>query len=132
MAVLGLPPTITRSISEDPYSFRFSFLDPKRHYLLSLVETSHNDIRLPAIVAYFGLFFLDMTKIPIEEYAGSHSLSASFGDIMNPWSLPTQTEAPEDIVVMFSQAKTLSYKAIYASHPGRMFTAMKHRVQRFR
>ena len=38
-----------------------------------------------------------MTKIPIEEYAGSHSLSASFGDIMNPWSLPTQTEAPEDI-----------------------------------
>ena len=66
---------------------------------LFVLPNSHNDmvIELPAIVAYFDLFFLDMIKIAMEEYAGQHSISATFGHLTNPWSLPSQAEAPEDI-----------------------------------
>ena len=111
----GVP--ITRSLL-----LPVEFLDPNgtingARLRLFILPNSHNDmvIELPAIVAYFDLFFLDMIKITMEEYAGQHSLSAAFDHLTNPWSLPSQAEAPFDIETPLpcSFTDALHYVEIY-------------------
>ena len=73
--------------------------------ILFFVLPSHNNdmvIGLPAIITCFGAYFLDMIKRAVDECAMSdsslHNVEAnSDSDLVYPWSIPVEEEAPEDL-----------------------------------
>ena len=55
-------------------------------------------VGLPAIIAHFGVVFMEMLQTAIDEYSGepSHSLSVMHDQLQYPWSMPADHDAPED------------------------------------
>lgn len=55
-------------------------------------------VGLPAIIAHFGVLFMEMLQTAMDEYSGepSHELSSMMDELQYPWSKPVDQDAPED------------------------------------
>jgi len=55
-------------------------------------------IGLPAIIAHFGVLFMEMLQDAMDEYSGepSHNINSMEDELQYPWSAPADLEAPED------------------------------------